>query len=309
MNKILKNCSIVEIITFIVTAVAITIQICRYLFISITLNFAYNLDINLIKPDFWDTLFQFLYNIFISIPLLIAMLIILVQIYHKKNNQKEKTLIKKECTNQIKTSNNNKIFNNKKTTYFIIIIICTSLFVYLNHIVDFNNGKSLITNITLLIINDFVIYIILWGILLFATWLLKKDYEDNLAFIKDEIKTEKNEIIIILIMGGIFGIIVYLSVACTFNILNEVYNRTNYLILDENTTFISTDKIETDVILYQTNDYIIVSDCVIDLKSEKITIYKSTSEILKNRNVHTTISNFKKKEIKQKNSFDQLKRK
>lgn len=289
IKKWVENGVIIQIISAICTFFVILIYVCNYLVSSVTLDFVYNLDISLIKSNLWDVLIQFLYNLFISIPLAIVMLEILIQKNQKENKQKEKKI-------------------TERLINLIIIFISTSVFVCSNHLVDFNNGKSLLLNLILLIINDFITYMILSGLVSFTKGLLKKDWEDNLKFIKKEIKTEKIKISIVLIIGIFFGFFAYLTSCSIINIFNETYMKTNYSILDDNITFIDNNKIETDVILYQTNDYLIVSDCVIDLKSNKITIYKSSAKILENRNINIRKRNFEKKEIKQTNSFDQKKR-
>lgn len=307
IKKWVENSSIIQIVSAFFSCIAFAIYICNYLRNSITLNVVYDINNSFIKSDFWEVLSQFFYNLFISIPLAIVMFLILRKKYQKKNKQREENINEQENVSQANFLNNNKTFINK-IIYYAIIAIFTSISVYFNHLVDFSNGKPLISNIAALIINDIVMYFILWLLLSISIEGIKKNLEDDLAFIKDEIKKEKTIITTILIIGVILGIIVWSFTYSLINIINEAYVKTNYSILDDNITFIDDNKIETDVILYQTHDYLIVSDCVIDLKSNKITIYKSTSNKLENSNIDIRKHNFEKKEIKQANSFDQIKK-
>lgn len=302
IKKWIENGAIVQIGSAICTFLAIVIFICKNISDIIVLNFVYDLQVNLLRFDLWETLFNFIQSSILASPAIVIMFIIFKKKYEKSIEDKVKEI----------PNNHNRLQTIKEKIYNLLIIgICASAFVYLNQLVNFNNENSFLSNIFALIINDIILYIILYGILhMFIKLLVGKNWQENIEFIKNEFKTkkEKRQLILIISMGVILGIIICLGCSAILNIYIEYTNNTNYSILDENITYIDDNKIETDVILYQTNDYLIVSDCVIDLKNEKIIIYKSTSEILENRNIHTTMSNFKKKEIKQRNIFNQVKR-
>lgn len=89
------------------------------------------------------------------------------------------------------------------------------------------------------------------------------------------------------------------------DLVNEDVN--NYYILDENIVFVDDNTVKTYVVMNQTNDYLVVSDCLIDINKNKIIINVSTTTVLKNRNIHMIKINFKIKEFKGNDFFEQIK--
>lgn len=89
------------------------------------------------------------------------------------------------------------------------------------------------------------------------------------------------------------------------DLVNEDVN--NYYILDENIVFVDDNTVKTYVVMNQTNDYLVVSDCLIDINKNKIIIDSSTTTVLKNLNIHIIKINFKSKEFKRNDFFEQIK--
>lgn len=120
--------------------------------------------------------------------------------------------------------------------------------------------------------------------------------------------------IFIIIILGLVGAALGLLFSFIFNkvlfeplidLANE--NLNIYYILDESIVFVDDNTVKTYVVMEQTNDYLVVSDCLIDINKNKIIINVSTTTVLKNRNIHMIKINFKIKEFKGNDFFEQIK--
>ena len=119
---------------------------------------------------------------------------------------------------------------------------------------------------------------------------------------------------IFILIIGCFGsltlgfLICFLVIKVLFEPLIDLANENlnNYYILDESIVFVDDNTVKTYVVMEQTNDYLVVSDCLIDINKNKIIINVLTTTVLKNRNIHMIKINFKSKEFKGNDFFEQI---